>query len=196
MEPVDKTSPWKVLNEETAYDCRYFSIRHDQVELSDGEPRSYHSVRMKYYGVCIVPVDRDGSVTLIGQYRYVLDRFSWETPGGGARVGDDPLIVARKELREETGCTAEHWLKIVEGAVSPGISTEATPAFVAWGLDRGVPQPDVTEKLSRRQVPFADAVAMALSGEISNLPGIAALLGIEVRRQRGDLPRSLLDLLK
>lgn len=196
MEPVDKTSPWKVLNEETAYDCRYFSIRHDQVELSDGEPRSYHSVRMKYYGVCIVPVDRDGSVTLIGQYRYVLDRFSWEIPGGGARVGDDPLIVARKELREETGCTAEHWLKIVEGAVSPGISTEATPAFVAWGLDRGAPQPDVTEKLSRRQVPFADAVAMALSGEISNLPGIAALLGIEVRRQRGDLPRSLLDLLK
>ena len=196
MEPVDKTSPWKVLNEETAYDCRYFSIRHDQVELSDGEPRSYHSVRMKYYGVCIVPVDRDGSVTLIGQYRYVLDRFSWEIPGGGALVGDDPLIVARKELREETGCTAEHWLKIVEGAVSPGISTEATPAFVAWGLDRGAPQPDVTEKLSRRQVPFADAVAMALSGEISNLPGIAALLGIEVRRQRGDLPRSLLDLLK
>ena len=196
MEPVDKTSPWKVLNEETAYDCRYFSIRHDQVELSDGEPRSYNSVRMKYYGVCIVPVDRDGSVTLIGQYRYVLDRFSWEIPGGGARVSDDPLIVARKELREETGCTAEHWLKIVEGAVSPGISTEATPAFVAWGLDRGAPQPDVTEKLSRRQVPFADAVAMALSGEISNLPGIAALLGIEVRRQRGDLPRSLLDLLK
>ncbi len=196
MEPVDKTNPWKVLKEETGYDCRYFSIRHDQVELSDGEPRSYHSVRMKYYGVCIVPVDRDGSVTLIGQYRYVLDRFSWEIPGGGARVGDDPLIVARKELREETGCTAERWLKIVEGAVSPGISTEATPAFVAWGLDRGAPQPDVTEKLSRRQVPFADAVAMALSGEISNLPGIAALLGIEVRRQRGDLPRSLLDLLK
>jgi 8-oxo-dGTP pyrophosphatase MutT (NUDIX family) len=151
---------------------------------------------MKYYGVCIVPVDRDGSVTLIGQYRYVLDRFSWEIPGGGARVGDDPLTVARKELREETGCTAEHWLKIVEGAVSPGISTEATPAFVAWGLDRGTPQPDVTEKLSRQQVPFADAVAMALNGEISNLPGIAALLGIEVRRQRGDLPRSLLDLLK
>ena len=151
---------------------------------------------MKYYGVCIVPVDQDGGVTLVGQYRYVLDRFSWEIPGGGARVGDDPLTVARSELREETGCTAEHWLKVVEGAVSPGISTEATPAFVAWGLDRGAPQPDASELLFRRQVPFADAVEMALKGEISNLPGIAALLGIEVRRQRGDLPPSLLALLK
>ncbi len=196
MEQVDKANPWKVLQEETGYDCRYFSIRHDRVTLSDGEPRSYHSVRMKYYGVCIVPVDRDGTVTLIGQYRYVLDRFSWEIPGGGARMGDDPLTVARSELKEETGCTAEHWLQVVEGAVSPGISTEVVPAFVAWGLERGAPQPDDTEILSRRRVPFADAVAMALRGEVSNLPGVAALLGIEVRRQRGDLPPSLLDLLK
>ncbi len=196
MERVDDANPWKVLKEETGYDCRYFSVRHDRVTLSDGEARSYHSVRMKYYGVCIVPVDHDGSVTLIGQYRYVLDRFSWEIPGGGARVGDEPLDVARAELKEETGCTAEHWLKIVEGAVSPGISTEAVPAFVAWGLNRGAPQPDATEKLFRRRVPFADAVGMALKGEISNLPGIAALLGIEVRRQRRDLPGSLLDLLK
>lgn len=184
-----------MLKEETGYDCRYFS-RHDRVTVADGEPRSYHSVRMKYYGVCIVPLDRDGSVTLIGQYRYVLDRFSWEIPGGGARVGDDPLTIARAELKEETGCTAEHWLKIVEGAVSPGISTEAVPTFVAWGLDCGTPQPDATEMLSRRRVRFAEAVGMALKGEISNLPGIAALLGIEVRRQRGDLPAGLLDLLK
>ena len=196
MKTTDKANPWRVLTETTGYDCRYFSIRHDQVQLPEGEPRSYHSVRMKYYGVCIVPVDQDGGVTLVGQYRYVLDRFSWESPGGGARVGDDPLTVARSELREETGCTAEHWLKVVEGAVSPGISTEATPAFVAWGLDRGAPQPDASELLFRRQVPFADAVEMALKGEISNLPGIAALLGIEVRRQRGDLPPSLLALLK
>ena len=196
MKTTDKANPWRVLTETTGYDCRYFSIRHDQVQLPEGEPRSYHSVRMKYYGVCIVPVDQDGGVTLVGQYRYVLDRFSWEIPGGGARVGDDPLTVARSELREETGCTAEHWLKVVEGAVSPGISTEATPAFVAWGLDRGAPQPDASELLFRRQVPFADAVEMALKGEISNLPGIAALLGSEVRRQRGDLPPSLLALLK
>lgn len=196
MERVDEANPWTVLQEETGYDCRYFSVRHDRVSLPDGAARSYHSVRMKYYGVCIVPVDRDGSVTLIGQYRYVLDRYSWEIPGGGARVGEDPLTVARAELKEEAGCTAEHWLKIVEGTVSPGISTEAVPAFVAWGLDRGAPQPDDTELLRRRRVPFADAVGMALTGEISNLPGIAALLGIDVRRRRGDLPDSLLELLK
>lgn len=196
MEPVDEANPWKVLKQDTSLDCPYFSVRHDSVSLAGGDPRSYHSVRMKYYGVCVVPVDRDGSVTLVGQYRYVLDRFSWEVVGGGARMGDDPLATARSELQEETGCTAEHWLKIVEGAVSPGISTEVTPVFVAWGLDRGAPQPDAGERLSLRQVPFQDAVAMALKGEISNLPGIAALMGIEVRRQRGDLPRSLLDLLK
>lgn len=196
MERLDEANPWGVLQEETGYDCRYFSVRHDTVRLAGGEPRSYYSVRMKYYGVCVVPVDRDCSVTLVGQYRYVLGRYSWEIPGGGARVGDDPLAVAQAELKEETGCIAEHWLKIVEGTVSPGISTEAVPAFVAWGLDRGAPQPDDTELLKRRRVPFADAVGMALTGEISNLPGVAALLALDVRRRRRDLPDSLLDLLK
>lgn len=196
MERLDEANPWDVLQEETGYDCRYFSVRHDTVRLAGGEPRSYHSVRMKYYGVCVVPVDRDGSVTLIGQYRYVLDRYSWEIPGGGARVGDDALTVARAELKEETGCTAQHWLKIVEGAVSPGISTEAVPGYVAWGLDRGAPQPDDTELLARRRLPYAEAIDMALTGEISNLPGVAALLALDVRRRRGDLPDSLLDLLK
>ena len=80
--------------------------------------------------------------------------------------------------------------------MSPGISTEVTPAFVAWGIERGAPQPDATEQLALQRVRFSEAVAMALRGEISNLVGVTLLLGLQVRLQRGDLPPSLIDLLQ
>lgn len=192
----DIMNPWSVISSHTAFDCPYFQIRQDVVSLAGGAARSYSSVRMKYYGVCALPIDEKGRVTLVGQYRYVLDRFTWEVPGGGAAIGTDPLVTARAELKEETGCRAEHWLKLMEGMVSPGVSSEIVPAYVAWGLVHAQPADDPQEPLSRRWVPFHRAVDMALGGEIANLAGVAALLALDVRLRRGNLPQALARLLR
>jgi 8-oxo-dGTP pyrophosphatase MutT (NUDIX family) len=127
------SNPWSVLEADVKFDCQYFSIRQDIVQHAQGAARPYNSVRMKFHGVCVAPIDNEGCLTLVGQYRYVLDRYSWELSGGGSLVGKSHLDTAKAELSEETGMTAEYWLKIVEASVSPGTSDEVTPAYVAWG---------------------------------------------------------------
>lgn len=196
FESEDESNPWFVIREEVKFDCTYFAARSDVVRHSDGPPRAYNSIRMKYYGVCVAPIDNDGRVTLVGQYRYVLNRFTWELPGGGARRGSPPLDVAKAELSEETGFKASQWLKVFEAAVAPGTLDEITPGFIAWDVERGEPHPDPEERLSLRQVPFSEAVSMALRGGINNMPGVALLTAIQVRLQRGDLPDSLAALLR
>lgn len=191
----DQANPWAVLGTETRFECPYFSVRVDTVRLGGGPERAYNSIRMKTYGVLTVPIDEDGCTTLIGQYRYVLDRFTWEVPGGGARAGMSALDSARDELSEETGMRADHWLQLFNASSSPGIVDELSPGFVAWGIHRGDPHPDPQERLSCRRLPFRAAVEMALAGDIASMSGIALLLAIQVRLQRNELPAELMRLL-
>ena len=184
-------NPWKASEETVTFDCAYFQVRQDRVSLAGRQERPYSSIRMKYFGVCALPVDGDGRVALVGQYRYVLDRYTWEGPGGGAVMGSDPLVTAKAELEEEIGYRASRWLKLVEGAVSPGISNEIVPAYVAWELERTRPADNADELLSRRWVRFAEALEMALSGAIGNLVATSALLALDVKLRRGDLPENL-----
>ncbi|MCW5737416.1 MAG: NUDIX hydrolase [Enhydrobacter sp.] len=192
----DKANPWIALRKETRFECPYFSVRVDSVSLGGGPERAYNSIRMKTYGVLTVPIDEEGCTTLIGQYRYVLDRYTWEVPGGGARSGLSDIDSAKAELSEETGLRADHWLQLFNASTSPGIADEFSPGFVAWGLHHGDPHPDPQERLSRRRVPFGAAIDMALAGEIASMSGIALLLSIHVRLQRGELPSPLAALLR
>ena len=133
---------------------------------------------------------------LVGQYRYVIDRFTWEVPGGGCKLGQAPIEAARMELSEETGYRAEHWLRLIDASIAPGTIDGRTQGFVAWGLHSGVQNPEPEERLYHRRVPLCEAVSMALSGEISNFSSIALLLGIQVKLARGELPADLALLLQ
>ena len=188
-------NPWALIREQPKFDCQYFTARADIVSHAGGRARPYNHFRMKSDGVYVVPIDHDGSTVLVGQHRFVLNRFTWEVPAGGVPRGTPVLDVAKSELSEEAGLTAEHWLQITGAATSPGMTDELSSGFVAWSLRNGEPHPDPEETLVVRRISFSSAVAMALSGEIANLGSIALILGIETRRVRGELPRNLLDLL-
>lgn len=196
LEGLDTSNPWTIVHEQARLENPYFTTRHDLVRFAGAAARPYSSVRVRYHGVCVAPIDHEGCVTLVGQYRYVLDRYTWELPGGGCLVGQDPATAARAELSEETGFAARQLLKVVEGAVSIGTSDEVVPGYVAWDLTTGHPHPDREERLALRRVSFAEALDMALAGEIAHLIGSALLLGIHVKRQRGELPDSLAKLLR
>jgi len=183
--------PWKLLEIRRSFDCPLFTVRSDLVCHAGGAPRPYNSVRMKTDGVLILSIDSEGCTTLVGQHRYVLGRYSWELPGGGAPRGRAALDVARAELSEETGMTADHWLQLLELPVSPGTYDELTTAFVAWGLTVRESHPEAEEQLELRRVPFRDAVQMALRGEITHVCSVAAVLTFHARLVRGDLPADL-----
>jgi 8-oxo-dGTP pyrophosphatase MutT (NUDIX family) len=192
----DRANPWTVLRKEEKFTCSYFTVRSDTVTHGAGLPRTYNSIRMKSFGVIIAPIDDEGCTTLIGQYRYVLDRFTWEVPGGGCKLDQEPMEAARIELSEETGYRADHWLRLFDASVSPGSIDGSAQCFVVWGLHSGAPHPEQEERLLQRRVPFAEAISMALSGEISNLASISLLLGIQTKLVRGELPANLAMLLQ
>jgi len=192
----DQSNPWALIRREDGFDCGYYTARRDVVTLQGGEERIYTHIHIKHLGVAVVPIDDDGTTTLVGQYRYVLDRYTWEIPKGGGRRDLPPLDSAKRELSEETGFRADHWLQLFAASPSPGLTDAATSGFVAWGLHGGDAHPDPEEIITPRRVPFSMAVSMVLSGEIADYGSMAAILMIETRLRRGDLPSDLAALLK
>jgi 8-oxo-dGTP pyrophosphatase MutT (NUDIX family) len=192
----NQSNPWSLIQRNAKFDCPYFTAHSDTVTHRGGKQRSYNHIHMKNFGVAVVPIDNGGSTTLIGQYRFPLDRFTWEVTRGGGRRDVPPIDSAKRELREETGYRADHWLELFAASASPGTTDSIAPAFVAWGLHTGEPHPDPEELITQRRVPFSAAVAMAISGEIADLASIAAILSIEARFRRGELPSDLASLLR
>ena len=160
-------NPWTVLSTRKIYDNNWISVREDAVVQPGGARGIYGVVHFKNIAVGVLALD-DDFVYLVGQYRYPLERYSWEIPEGGCAEGEDPLHAAQRELEEETGLRAENWRKLGEAHLSNSVSDELAIWYVATGLTQGKHRPEATEQLQVRRVPFKDALRMALSGEISD----------------------------
>jgi 8-oxo-dGTP pyrophosphatase MutT (NUDIX family) len=193
---TDQSNPWTRLSTQCFYESQYVQVEEDQVRHRSGHIHSYTALRYRVHGVAVLPIDQEGFTYLVGQYRYLPDLYTWELPRGSGPLDADPLQVAQRELREETGLEAENWLELFSLLPSPGISSERAPCFVAWATTQRDSRPDQTETLAARQIRFSDAVSAAVSGEIIDAPSVASILTVQTRALRGDLPDDLLRLLR
>jgi 8-oxo-dGTP pyrophosphatase MutT (NUDIX family) len=167
-------NPWRTLDSRRVYENPWISVREDDVIRPDGEPGIYGVVHYKNTAVGVLPVEGD-HVYLVGQYRYPLERYSWEIPEGGCPVGEDPLRAAKRELREETGLEARSWRRLGETFLSNSVADEYAVWFLATHLVRGEQQPEGTEVIDVRRVPLQEAVAMATDGRITDALSALAL---------------------
>ena len=151
-------------------------MREDRVTRPDGQPGIYGVVHYKNTAVGVLPI-QDGHTYLVGQYRYPLERYSWEIPEGGCPEGEEPLQAARRELKEETGLEAENWEMLGEAYLSNSVADERAVWFLATGLTPGQWQPEGGEVLEVRRVPLDEAVRMAMDGRISDVLSQVALMG-------------------
>src|SRR5688572_13985641 len=92
------TNPWQTINQQVVYDNDWIRVREDNVIRPDGKPGIYGIVQYKNKAIGILPIDDDGNVYLVGQYRYPLELYSWEIPEGGCPEGEEPLEAAQREL--------------------------------------------------------------------------------------------------
>lgn len=178
-------NPWQTLDVKIAYDNPWIQVTHREVVNPAGKPGIYGVVHFKNLAIAIVPIDEEGYTWLVGQFRYTLDRYSWEVPEGGGSHDVSPLISAQRELEEETGITAKIWIEAGELFTSNSVTDERGLIFVAKNLSFGKANPEDTEQLEVRRVPFEQAVDMVLNGEITDALAIAAILKVKMMMDRG-----------
>ena len=174
--PPIQRGPWQTLSTRPIYANPWIDVREDRVIRPDGNPGIYGVVEFQHWAIGVVPLTDDGDTILVGQYRYTLDVYSWEIPEGGGEKSETPLEAARRELREEAGITADRWTYLGESHLSNSATDEVGCVFLAEGLTFGEATPDGTEEIQVRRLPFAEAVTMALTGEISDALAVVGLL--------------------
>ncbi len=182
---MSDSNPWRRRSRRTAYENAWITVWHDEVVRPDGQHGIYGVVHFPTRAVGVVPIDADDRVLLVGQHRYTLDRYSWEIPEGGSPRDEDPLDGAARELREETGYAATEWRVLLEADLSNSVSDEEAILYVATGLVPGEADPEGTERLDVRWVPFDDAIAMCRDGAIRDAMTILALDRLALERSAG-----------
>ncbi|WP_207435689.1 NUDIX domain-containing protein [Sabulibacter ruber] len=182
--PFDKPqhseeNPWKTLDSKPIYDNPWISVREEQVINPGGGRGIYGVVSMKNLAIGIIPIDEEGNTWLVGQYRYTVNEYSWEIPMGGGPIGIDPLESAKRELKEETGFTAEQWTNIGRIHTSNSVTDEEGFIFLAEDLTAGETEFEETEDLKIWKLPLHEAVRMAMDSEITDAISVAGLLKAE-----------------
>ena len=116
-----------------------------------------------------MPVDADGYVTLVRQYRPAVGRAMLEIPAGLLDSPDEPeLEAAQRELREETGLIAANWVKLCDITPSPGYLTERIALFLARDLSQGETELDDDEFLRVEKLPLGELVGRVMRGELTD----------------------------
>jgi 8-oxo-dGTP pyrophosphatase MutT (NUDIX family) len=183
--------PWIVKGMACAFENDWFRVDAHNVIRPDGTPGEYTVIRVKRVAVGVLPLEADGSVHLVGQWRFPLGRYSWEMPEGGAEPGEDPRACAARELAEETGLAAGSLLKVLEMDLSNSLTDERAVLFLATDLTPGRADPEGTEVLWRRRAHFTEVLERVADGRIRDAMTVAAVLRVHHMAETGKLPAPL-----
>jgi ADP-ribose pyrophosphatase len=180
-------NPWQTLQSQQVYNNKWITVTQHDVINPAGNKGIYGVVHFKNVAVGVVPVDAHGNTWLVGQYRYTLEAYSWEIPEGGSPQGEDPLEAAKRELQEETGLSASHYEELLRMHLSNSVSDELAIVYMATGLSMGEADPEETEQLEVKKLPFEEAYQMVLRGQITDSMSVAALLRVKLMLLNGSL---------
>lgn len=136
---------WKKLSESVLFENGWWTYKRDAFEMPSGKRREYHYVYTNGSSM-VVPVMEDGTIILVNQYRYLLQRESLEFPCGGVKPGSNHDDTARQELAEETGYSAGHLQTVGEFNPFNGVTSEMCRVYIARGLRYVGEKPDETEE--------------------------------------------------
>lgn len=162
------------ISSETLAQGGLLTVKRDTVRLPNGHV-SHREYVMHPGAVVVVPLLSDGNVVLERQYRYPLHQVFIELPAGKIDPGEDVLKTGQRELFEETGYSAENWVKLGVQHPCIGYSNEVIHIYLATGLYAGAHQRDADEMLEVFDVKFEDSLAMIGQGQITDSKTIAAL---------------------
>jgi 8-oxo-dGTP pyrophosphatase MutT (NUDIX family) len=189
QEPLELRGPWRTLSIEERYATPWISVSHHEVIDPSGGRGIYGVIHFKNVAVGIIPLDADLNTWIVGQYRYPIKAYSWEIPEGGGRRDVPPIDSAKRELREEVGIEATRWTEVLRMDLSNSASDEEAIIFVAQDLSFHAPEPEATEELAMRKIPFHELFQAVMRGEMRDSLTVAAVLKVQRMLEDGSLQR-------
>jgi ADP-ribose pyrophosphatase len=158
------------ISSRRAYSGRVINVDIDSVRFPNGQQGELEMVRHPGAAAVIPfltdPHGDDPQILLIRQYRYAANGFIYEIPAGKLDGGEDPIVCARRELKEETGCAATHIEPLCSFYTTPGFTDERIHAFMAWELERGDVSHETDEILTVETVTLSRALELIKGGEL------------------------------
>ena len=166
--------PFEQLKSEILMKGRAFAIRRNTLKTPDGRETKFEII--EHGGsVVIIPIEDNGNMLLVRQYRHATGQDLLELPAGTLDENEKPEVCAAREIREETGMQAGTLTKLGDFYLAPGYSTEFMHVYLATDLRHNPLDADDDEFLSVESIPVAQAIKMAARGEIPDAKSLAAL---------------------
>lgn len=172
---MDASQSEPTVESKLLYRGRIVNLRVDTVRLPSGRLAT-REIAEHAHCVCIVPLDAQGNVLLVRQYRKPAEAELLEIPAGGVEPGEVSQAAVLRELQEETGFTAGTLRHLSSFWMTPGWSTEYMHAYLATDLSPAHLAQDEDENISVVRVPLAQVPQMIQAGEIQDAKSIASLL--------------------
>lgn len=169
----------KTLESELKFDGKIIKLYRDKVLLENGCEATREVIKHPG-GVCVVPLTEDGEVIMVKQFRYPTGKVLTEIPAGKLEWQEDHFACGKRELEEETGCTAEKYDYLGSLLPTPAYDMEVIHMYLARGLTRAEQKLDEDEFLDVMKIPFDKAVEMVMNGEITDAKTQIALLKTKI----------------
>jgi ADP-ribose pyrophosphatase len=167
--------PLEIIQSDTIFTGRAFSIKRYQMRLPDGRSTNFDIVQHPG-AVTLVPVDEAGNILFVRQYRLGAEQDLLELPAGTLEPGEDPRLCAAREIREETGMGARELVQLGEFYMAPGYSTEHMYIYLATGLYPDPLPGDEDEFIQVESLAIEEAYRQVEQGQIEDGKTLAALL--------------------
>lgn len=180
--------PFEVLGRRAVYDSPWIRVREDRVRHRRGAEGAYAVCGFHRTACGVLALDEEDRVLLVGQWRYPLERYSWEIPEGGGDPAESPFEAIRRELREEAQVEAGVWEPLAFFHTSNSSTDEEAFLFLARDLRHADGEAEDDEELALLREPFASCVRRVLRGEITDGLTVVALLALQARRAGAEQP--------
>lgn len=171
---------WTINSSEIKYDNPWITVKEHQVINPSGNNGIYGEVHFKNIAIGIVALDDHNHLYMVNQFRFVLDQDSLEIPEGGGSLEIDPLVSAKRELKEETGLVAKSWEKLMELHLSNSVSNEKAIIYLAKDLYQSEMALEDTEDIVVSKLSLKEAYDMVNENKITDAISVAAILKLYI----------------